>query len=135
MLLYLLGSLIATYCMTKVNYVVIRDKSYSTTSSVLPPVEQNSWSIKVHMFLCEVSLCQHPEQSLNLPMPNQDAEEGAAAATRIDCQLYSSLQILCRGLCINTEVMCMTTSQRIYLHNYHTAVSYTHLTLPTIYSV
>jgi len=46
----------------------------------------------VHMFLCEVLLCQHPEQSLNLPNvhANQDVEEGAAAATRIDCLVLHS---------------------------------------------
>jgi len=44
------------------------------------------------IFLCEVSLSQYLEQSVNLSnvRENQDAEEGAAAATRIHCLVLHS---------------------------------------------
>jgi len=52
------------------NYVAVRDKSYSTTSSVLPPVEQNGWSIEKGGYSCAKSHfagTSRLEQSLNLP--------------------------------------------------------------------
>jgi len=75
------------------NYIAMRNKSYSTTSSVLPPVEQNSWSIEKGEYSCAKShFASNLKQSLNLPnvRANQDADEGAAAATRIDCLVLLS---------------------------------------------
>lgn len=65
---------------TRVNYISMRDKSYPTASPVLPPIEQNGWTIKKGAYIAV--------QSLSLPAPR-----GVLELTKCSCKSE------CRGRC------------------------------------
>jgi len=83
------------------NYIAMRNKSYSTTSSVLPPVEQNSWSIEKCEYSCAKShFASNLKQSLNLPNVRANQMQRKVLLQQQEyTALYSTLQTLCRGLC------------------------------------
>ena len=88
---------------TRANYTVMCDKSYCTSCSVLPPIDQNGWSLEKGEYV--------PVRCLTLPAP-RTVLELTKCACRSGCRgrcSCSKNDIPCTPLCKCYDVECSNT--------------------------